>query len=55
MDGMNYELAKWLFPKLRPDEGFKRLNTIILVAVVSALASGILVAVMLVNYARVSK
>ena len=52
---MSYRLAKWLFPKLRPDQGRNRLNLIILVTLFMAGTAGVLVAIILVQYNHTGK
>ena len=52
---MLYGLAKWLFPRLRPDESIKRLNTIILVAVVTVFASGLAALIIVVRYHQMGR
>lgn len=52
---MSYRLAKWLFPKMRPDQSLKRLNLIILVTLFMAGTVGILVVIMLVQYDHTGK
>jgi hypothetical protein len=52
---MLYWLAKWLFPRLRPDESIKRLNTIILVALVTTLTAGLAALIIVVRYHQVGR
>jgi len=52
---MSYRLAKWLFPKLRPDQSLKRLNLIVLVTLFMAGTAGVLVAIMLMQYNHTGK
>ncbi len=52
---MSYRLAKWLFPKMRPDQSLKRLNLIILVTLFMTGTVAITVAVILMQYNHVGK
>ena len=52
---MSYRLAKWLFPKMRPDQCLKRLNTIILVILFVLGSAALLVAIMLVTYYHIDR
>jgi hypothetical protein len=47
---MLYRLSQWLFPRLRPDESIKRLNTIILVALTTTVAAGLAALLIVVRY-----
>jgi hypothetical protein len=48
-------MAKWLFPRMRPDEGVKRLNTIILVVLFTLFTAGLAVAVIMIRYNQIGK
>jgi hypothetical protein len=52
---MLYQVAKWLFPRLRPDESIKRLNTIILVTLVSVFAAGLAALLIVAKYQQVGR
>lgn len=52
---MLYPLAKWLFPKLRPDESRKRLNLIIIVTLFTVATAGLVVAVMWTTYSHIGR
>ena len=52
---MSYRLAKWLFPKMRPDQSLKRLNTIVFVTIVTVVGGGALILVMLAQYDRTGR
>ena len=52
---MSYRLAKRLYPKLRPDQALKRLNTIILVVSFVLGSAALLVAIMLVTYYHIDR
>jgi hypothetical protein len=54
-DRMSYRLAKWLFPKMRPDQSIQRLNLIILVTVVTVGTAGAMVAIILLQYSQSGK
>lgn len=47
---MTYRLAKWLFPKLRADQRIRRMNQIILVTVLSVVATAFAVIFILAIY-----
>lgn len=49
---MTYRLAKWLFPKLRADQRIRRMNQIILVTVLSVVATAFAVIFILAIYYR---
>lgn len=50
-----YALAKILFPKLRPDERVKRLNTIVFVLLISVVSGGLVAAILLTRYSQIGK
>jgi hypothetical protein len=52
---MLYWLAKWLFPRLRPDESIKRLNTIILVVIVTVFTAGLAALLIVAKYLQVGR
>ena len=54
-DRMSYRLAKWLFPKMRPDQSIQRLNLIILVTLVVVGTAGLMVAIILLQYSQTGK
>jgi hypothetical protein len=47
---MNWRLGKLLFPRLPPDLQRRKINTIVVVLVLSALFGALLVLMMLINY-----